>query len=115
MDQEENAASPASVDAIVIQPKPKKTITKRVREYDVVVSDRIRLVDAANEFVSHIVNKQVLPAIGSGMIHADIPLSDNEVKTFDAALQFLQRQFENGYSSTEPHEKRVETEETHEF
>lgn len=105
----------ASEQPIVIQPEPKRTITKRVREYDVVVSDRVRLVDAANEFVSHIVNKQVLPSIGSGMLHADIPLSENEVKTFNAALRFLQRQFENGYSSTEPHEKRVETEETVEF
>lgn len=115
MSQEENAVSPASVDGVVIQPKPKKTITKRVREYDVIVSDRVYLVDAANEFVSHIVNKQVLPSIGSGVIHSEIPLSDDEVKTFKAALQFLQRQFENGYSSTEPYEKRVETEETQEF
>ena len=94
---------------------PKKTVTKRVREFDVVGSDRMRLVEAANDFVWHIVQKQVLPALSSGVVHADVPLSDNEQKTFDAALNFLQRQFENGYSSTEPHEKRIETEETLEF
>ena len=99
----------------VIQPKLKKTVTKRVREYDVIESDRMLLVEAANKFVSHMVNKQVLPAISSGLLYSAISLSDSEAKTFDAALQFLQRQFENGYSSTEPHERRVETEETREF
>lgn len=95
--------------------KPKQTTTKRVREFEVVVSDRIRLVESANDFIWHMVNKQVLPCIGSGMLHGEIQLSANEGKTYDAALEFLQRQFEQGYSSTEPHEKRVETEETQEF
>lgn len=94
---------------------PRKTIKKRVREFDVVVSDRVRLVDAANEFIGHIIRKQMLPALSPEFARVDIPLSENEQKTFDSALNFLQRQFENGYSSTEPHEKRVEIEETLEF
>lgn len=101
-----------SEPSIVTQPKTRMSTTRRVREYEIVVSDRISLVSAANKFIEHMVTKQLLPAIGSGIIHLEIPLSENEVKTFEAALQFLKRQFDIGHSTTEPHEKRVETEET---
>lgn len=114
-DQPEGAEIPEALEGIATDPPLKRIVTKRVREYDVIESDRIQLVVAANEFISHIVTKQVWPAMGSAMIHAEIPLSDNEVKTLDAALQFLRRQFERGYLDTEPHEKRVETEETQEY
>lgn len=94
---------------------PKKTTTKRVRQFDVVVSDRIQMVDAANELVWHMIQKQVLPALSAGVVHAEVPLSENEQKTLDAALCFLRRQFEAGYSVTEPYESHVESEETLEF
>lgn len=61
------------------------------------------------------VAKQVLPTIGSGVIHSEIPLSDTETNTLNAALGYLERQFKQGYSSPEPHEKRVESEETQNF
>ncbi|MCF7960774.1 MAG: hypothetical protein K9M08_08520 [Pirellula sp.] len=93
----------------------KKTVAKRVREFEVVVSDRVSLVEAANVFVGHIVTKQVMPVLASGPIATEIPMSDQETKTYNSALQFLQRQFEQGYSTTEPVEKLIETEQTEEF
>ena len=93
----------------------KKTVDKRVREFEVVESDRIPLVEAANAFVGHIITKQVMPVLASGAIAVEIPMSDQETRTFNAALQFLQRQFEQGYSTTEPVEKLIETEQTDEF
>ena len=93
----------------------KKTVAKRVREFEVVESDRIPLVEAANVFVGHIVTKQVMPVLASGPIAIEIPMSDQETKTYNSALQFLQRQFEQGYSTTEPVEKLIESEQTEEF
>ena len=93
----------------------KKTVAKRVREFEVVESDRTPLVEAANVFVGHIVTKQVMPVLASGAIAVEIAMSDQETRTFNAALHFLQRQFEQGYSTTEPVEKLIETEQTEEF
>ena len=103
-------ANLASVDRVT-----KKTVAKRVREYEIVVSDRVPLVEAANTFVGHIMTKQVMPVLASGPIATEIPMSDEETKTYNAALHFLQRQFEQGYSTTEPVEKLIETEQTEEF
>ena len=103
-------ANLASVDRVT-----KKTVAKRGREYEIVVSDRVPLVEAANTFVGHIMTKQVMPVIASGLIATEIPMSDQETKTFNAALHFLQRQFEQGYSTTEPVEKLLETKQTEEF
>ena len=108
----ETAHGPGSLSAERI---PKKTVAKQVREYEVVESDRIDLVEAANVFVGHIVTKQIMPVLASGAIAVEIPMSDQETKTFDSALRFLQRQFEQGYSLAEPLEKRIETEQTAEF
>ncbi len=93
----------------------KKTVAKRVREFEVVESDRIPLVEAANSFVSRIVTKQVMPVLASGAIAVEIPMSDQETKTYNSALQFLLRQFDQGYSIIEPVEKLLETEQTEEF
>lgn len=88
---------------------------KRSRENEVFKSDRIDLVDAANELVEHFVAKQVLPTIGSGGIKQEIELTPGEQAAYDAALDFLRRQFEQGYSSPEPFERRVETEDSTDF
>lgn len=93
----------------------KKTVAKRVREFEVVESDRIPLVEAANVFVGHVITKQVMPVLASGAIAVELPMSDQETRTYDSALRFLQRQFEQGYSMAEPLEKRIETEQTAEF
>lgn len=103
-------ANLASVDRVT-----KKTVAKRVREYEIVVSDRVPLVEAANAFVGHIMTKQVMPVLAAGPIATEIPMSDQETRTFNAALHFLQRQFEQGYLTTEPVEKLLETEQTEEF
>lgn len=73
------------------------------------------MVEAANAFVGHIVSKQIAPVYGAAMSGCEIPMSENEVKTFDSALQFLKRQFDAGHSTTEPHEKRLETEDVQEI
>ena len=41
-------------------------------------------------------------------------LSDNETRTLDAALSFLERQFKVGYRESELHEKKVEQEDLYE-
>ena len=97
-----------------LQQSVKKTITKRVREVEVVVSDRMRLVEAASEFCRCVMNKEVMPMCNSSMLGL-VELSDPEKKAYESALDFLRRQFESGYSETEPHDKRIETEETTEF
>ena len=108
----ENAEAP---NLVSVDRNTKKTMSKRVHEYEVVVSDRICLVEAANDFVGHIVSKQIVPVLVSGPIAIEIPMSDQETKTYNSALHFLQRQFEQGYSTTEPVEKLIETELTEEF
>ena len=105
--EETDGLTMASVERVT-----KKTVAKRVREFEVVESDRIPLVEAANAFVGHIITKQVMPALASGAIATEIPMSDQETRTYNSALHFLQRQFEQGYSTTEPIEKLIESEQT---
>lgn len=47
----------------------KKTVNKQVREFELVDSDRVPLVEAANTFVGHMIQKQVMPAIRSTESH----------------------------------------------
>ena len=90
------------------QVEQKKKTVKRSRELEVVASDRISLIYAANDFVLHMVTKQ----INSPVSNAE--LSDNETRTLDAALSFLERQFKVGYRESELHEKKVEQEDLYE-
>lgn len=94
----------------------KKTVNKQVREFELVDSDRVPLVEAANTFVNHMIHKQVMPAIRSTELNVvELPMSEQETRTYDSALRFLQRQFEQGYSISDPQETRVETEHETEF
>ncbi len=90
------------------QVEQRRKTVKRSREIEVVASDRISLIYAANDFVSHMVAKQ----INSSVSNAE--LSDNETRTLDAALSFLERQFKVGYRESELHEKKVEQEDLYE-
>ena len=88
-----------------------KRHSRKATETEVVRSDRIELVAQANRFVDSMVNKTTLPKIGSGY-GPEVELNDEESRTYASALDFLKRQFDQGYSDTEPIQKRVETEET---
>lgn len=114
--EQPNDKTDAPVDAVVARPGEPSTITtkshsRKVTENEVVRSDRIELVQAANRFVESIVNKTTLPKIGSGYA-PEIELSEEESRTYVSALSFLQRQFDQGYSDAEPIPKRAELEDT---
>lgn len=86
-----------------------KIETKRVRENEIIHSDRIDLVVQANRFVESMVNKSVLPKLASGYA-PEVDLTADESLTYRAALDFLRRQFEQGYSEAGHIERRVEAE-----
>lgn len=89
--------------------KPKR-LTKSARENAVFASDRVQLIDAANQLVGHIINKQTLPKL-HGNFFGDIELQDCEAKAYESALNFLSRQFETGFKEPEAIPSRVEWEE----
>lgn len=92
-----------------------KQSQRRIRENEVIVSDRIPLVNAANTFVGYMVEKQVLPVALSAVPGREVDMTTEETRTYKAALDFLRRQFSDGFKETEPYEKRVESEDTTDF
>lgn len=94
-----------TVEPKLSQPK----VTERVsRENEVIKSDRIELIDLATRVAGMMITKQILP-----LIHRDYPgdeptLDASERQARDAALAFLVRQFEQGYSLSETVERKVE-------
>lgn len=84
-------------------------IKKHVREFEIIASDRVKMIDSANDFVGHMVNKQILPSMMSSM-KIDEPLSESENSAYRAALGFLERQFLIGYREAEIFDKRNEVE-----
>ena len=88
---------------------PKRKAAERViRENEVIKSDRIQLIESATRVAGMMISKQILP-----LIHCDYPVDEpaldaSERQARDAALAFLARQFEQGYSLSETVEKKVE-------
>jgi hypothetical protein len=103
-----------SSDEAVVTRTRQREVSKTNREYDVVVSDRIGMMQSANDLIHHMVDKQVLPMLGGAGLLA-LELSEAETKAYESALDFLRRQFEVGFRDTEPHEKRVDVEKETEF
>jgi hypothetical protein len=91
--------------------KSKVKTTKRSREFEVIQSDRILLIDAANQLVCSLSAKQ--NSVSDSGVVVEIPLTEKELSAYNSALDFLTRQFHQGYSHSEPMEKKVETEETY--
>lgn len=60
----------------------------------------------ANRFIESIVTKTTLPKIGSGYA-PDVELDAEESRTYISALDFLRRQFDQGYSDSESIPKRA--------
>ncbi len=98
-----------------IKPAITKQSQRRIRENEVIVSDRIPLVNAANQFVGYMVEKQVLPSVLSAVPGREVEMTSEETATYNAALAFLHRQFTDGFKETEPYEKRVESEDNTDF
>ena len=92
----------------------RKTTMRKSMEYQIVESDRIKLVEAANDFIFNYTNKQILPLI-NGIAHVEPDISVQEEKTFEAALTFLRKQFEGGCTEIKLYEQKDEIEESAEF
>lgn len=86
-----------------------KTI-KSIREVELVHSDRLALMDEANVFIANMVYKQVVPISNGSM--ASIDFTDEETRTYNAALGYLERQFTAGFRETEVYDKKSEREES---
>ena len=90
-------------------PKRVRDVSKQTREFEIVDSDRCRMMYAANDLVSHMVTKQVLP-LAMSSIPTECEMMDCEQSAYEAALGFLTRQFDIGYREVEPYTKRTEYE-----
>ena len=86
----------------------KRERERKTRENEIIESDRISLCEQANRFIESIVAKQTLPKL-SGVTFDD-ELTGEETKTYNAALDYLGRQFSAGYKESETIAKRTETE-----
>lgn len=91
-----------------------KTTKKVIRQYELVRSDRIDLVEQANTLVATLIHKQTAPLFSEKFAAQELPISEMENKTYNAALGFLSRQFDAGFKEPEPFENRLETEEIEE-
>lgn len=89
---------------------PTREIVKSVREFEVIESDRCKLVEAANKYIEHMVWKQVMPMCSSSVPIGLTELTMDEEATFAAALAFLRREFNGGSSDHTSFEKTVEVE-----
>ena len=88
----------------------RKDHSRNVKEHDVFKSDRIELVGEANRLVGHMVTKQIIRV---GVFGEPVQLEEED-QAYKSALNFLTRQFDQGYSETETAIRRVEVEQTKE-
>lgn len=95
--------------------EPLKSTLKRSRETEPLSSDRIPLVEQANELIGHITTKQYMPLLGSGAFSGEVELDSVEKAAYHSALKFLTRQFEDGYRDLEVVDKKVDSEESFEY
>lgn len=91
-----------------------KVVTSENAKHSLIESDRIPLVSAANELVSTMVTKQVLPLVMSS-VPSSIELDEQEAQAYRSALNFLNRQFELGGREPETYQSEVSTNKTLEF
>lgn len=96
------------------KPAPRKTTTKRAKEFEVIESDRMQLIHSARLFVATMVDKLVIPTLGSGAFTAQ-DLNEEETAAYNAALDFLRRQFIQGDRGPSTHKTRIESEDSREI
>lgn len=88
---------------------PRRKAAERViRENEIIKSDRMQLIESATRVAGMMISKQIMP-----LLHCDYPVDEpaldaTERQARDAALAFLARQFEQGYSLSETVERKVE-------
>jgi hypothetical protein len=75
------------------------------RSFEIIPTDRMRLMDAANMFVTTMTWKQVTPLVASSVPGQSIELTSGEQRAYDSALDYLARQFEVGFREVEKYEK----------
>ena len=90
-------------------PSSKITSQREIHETGLIESDRIRLASEANHFIGSMVVKEVVPKSESGY-GPSTPMTEEESRTYKAALSYLERQFNSGYSNAETYTVKVETE-----
>lgn len=89
-----------------------ETTNKRIREFEVVESDRVSLAVQANSLVTTMVAKQIAPIYAGGgtMVTEPATLLPTESKAYNSALGYLCRQFDIGHKDPEVFETRMEIE-----
>lgn len=89
---------------------PAKYTKRRAKATEVILSDRIDLIESANTFVALMVDKQ--QGCGeSTEFRPSVELERNEQAAYDAALMFLRNQFKRGATEPEYFVKLTETDE----
>ncbi len=87
--------------------------TKKSREVHVIESDRVSLITQANKLIESISFKMVVPYLAMPSVPVEpIALDGAERKAYDAALEYLARQFTSGHVGSEVVDKRIENEES---
>lgn len=77
------------------------------REYEIVLSDRIELINQANVFITSIINKQICN-FGTEFEKPElVELSPKELETYNEALDFIKRQFQAGFKENEVLERMI--------
>ena len=79
-----------------------------IRENEITKSDRIELIQLATRLAGMMISKQIAPLIRRDHPVEEPALDDTERQARDAALAFLARQFDQGYSLSETVERKVE-------
>ncbi|MBM3967001.1 MAG: hypothetical protein FJ308_18340 [Planctomycetes bacterium] len=87
---------------------PPKTTERVIRENEIIKSDRIELINLATRVAGMMITKQIMPLMLRDYPVDEPTLDASERQARDAALAFLVRQFEQGYSMSETVERKVE-------
>ena len=85
-----------------------KATERVIRENEIIKSDRIELITLATRVAGMMISKQILPLMNRDYPGDEPTLETTERQARDAALAFLVRQFEQGYSLSETVERKVE-------
>lgn len=84
----------------------RRTESEKRREVEFEKSDRIELIVEANDLIEHLSRKDIEPAM-MGSIQ-NVEWTESERKCYDAALKFLQTEFEKGPKLADHWDKVVE-------
>lgn len=89
--------------------------SKLFNKKEVVDSDRVKLLEAANELVNNMVLKQCVPFINNQVSPCELELTEQEERAYNAALQLLEQQFESGPTAAKVYDVEAEQESESEY